>query len=43
MEVAIGILATLLVIVLGILLDHMRGDSAVRERVARIEARLDIK
>lgn len=47
MEVALGILVTLLVCVLGILLAHIRDDIAVRERaaerMARIEARLGIE
>lgn len=47
METALGIIVTLLVCVLGILLAHIRDDIAVRERaaerMARIEARLNIK
>lgn len=47
MEIALGIVVTLLVCLLGLLLAHIRDDIAVRERaaerMARIEARLDIK
>lgn len=47
MEVALGILATLLVCMLYTIIAHIRDDIAVRERaaerMARIEARLDIK
>lgn len=47
MEAALGGIVALLVCVLGILLAHIRDDIAVRERaaerMARIEARLDIR
>jgi hypothetical protein len=47
MDVALGIVVTLLVCVLYLLVAHIRDDIAVRERaaerMARIEARLDIR